>query len=459
MDFDVVVIGGGPGGYVAAIRASQLGHKVGLVEKEKLGGVCLNWGCIPTKTLLKSAEFYENITKKGNTFGIQAEKVTINYEQIIHNSRKVAERLSQGISFLMKKNNISVIFGKATLEDPHTIQVEGKTIRANYIILATGAKPRELPHLRADGEKILNSRHALSQKEQPRRIAIVGGGAIGVEFAYFWNALGSQVTLIEMMPRLLPMEDEEISKELAKIFQKKGIHVRCHTKVTEAKLKDSLLQLTLVKNGQEETLEVDQVLLAIGVAPRTEELGLEKLGIQTQKGGWIQVNEYCQTSVPNIYAIGDVNGPPWLAHVASYEGILAVEHLSGKEVTPLDKSLIPACTYCNPQVASVGYTEAQAREKGYQIKVGKFPLRASGKALAAGEKEGFVKVILDAQYGELLGCHILASEATELISEFTLGRTGELTYHELLQTIHPHPTLSEAIAEAVHVALSKPIHI
>ncbi|RME86214.1 MAG: dihydrolipoyl dehydrogenase [Planctomycetota bacterium] len=461
MDFDVTVIGGGPGGYVAAIRASQLGKKVALIEEKDLGGICLNWGCIPTKTLLKSAELYQQIQKKGKTFGLQVGSLEVDYNQIIQNSRNVANRLSKGIGFLMKKNKIQVFSGRGRLLDSHTIEIEGsetKTITSSFIILATGARPRELPNLKADGKRIWNSRHSLSSREKPSSVVVVGAGAIGVEFAYFWNALGVPVTLVEMESRILPIEDEEISGLLTKSFQKQGIQIRTSTVVQKVKEKDEGLLFELESKGKKDILEASHCLLAIGVQGNSQNLGLENLGIKVEKS-WIQVNDFCQTSIPHIYAIGDVNGPPWLAHVASKEGILAVEHLAGLDVQPLDLNKIPGCTYCHPQVASVGMTEAKALEAGYEIKVGRFPMRASGKALAMGESEGVAKVVIDAKYGELLGCHIIGPEATEFLTEFTVAMTGELTYQEILDTIHPHPTMSETLMEAVHEAIGEGIHI
>lgn len=463
MNFDITVIGGGPGGYVAAIRAAQLGKKVALVEKSALGGICLNWGCIPTKTLLKSAGLLQEFREKGKTFGIKATGVEVDYPQVMENSRKVADRLSKGVAFLMKKNNIQVFPARGRLLDKNTIALEkedgsSEKIQSEFIILATGARPRVLSHLQPDGERIWTSKEALSKKELPPSIAIIGAGAIGVEFAYFFNAMGSRVTLIEMVSRIVPQEDAEISEGLEKSFKKQGIKVLTNTIIETIEKREDLLSLTLKQGMETKTLEVHTALLAIGVQGNIENLGLEDLGIETERNH-IKVNEFCQTSLSNIYGIGDVIGPPWLAHVASKEGLLAVEHLCGKEVEPLDYTSVPGCTYCHPQVASVGYTEQKALEAGYQVKVGRFPLRALGKALAMGEKEGFIKIILDEKYGEVLGCHILASEATELISEITLARMGELTYLEILKTIHPHPTLSEAILEATHEALGEGIHI
>lgn len=463
MDFDLAVIGSGPGGYVAAIRAAQLGKKVAIIERAELGGVCLNWGCIPTKALLRSAEVL-SLIKNAKSFGISVDNFKVDFSGVIKRSRSTAERLSRGVSFLMKKNKIETISGTAKIVDNNTVAIAlvdnqgSRTITAANILIATGARARELPGMEIDGDRVLDSRHAMVLKEIPESIAIVGAGAIGVEFGYFFNTFGSKVTLIEMLPHILPVEDEEISIELEKAFKKQKITIQTGTRVEKLERGKTGVTLHLLTDGQTKTLSADYVLMAIGVQGNLENLGLEELGITLEKG-WIKTNAYYQTNVPGVYAIGDIIGPPWLAHVASREGILAVEHLAGHEVIPLDYNNVPGCTYCLPQVASIGYTEKAARDNGYSIKVGRFPLRANGKALALGESEGFVKIIYDEKYGELLGCHIIGPEATELITEIALARTLEATHLEVLQTIHPHPTLTEIIAEATGDAFGEAIHI
>ncbi len=462
MDFDVIVIGSGPGGYVAAIRAAQLGKKTAIIEKAELGGVCLNWGCIPTKALLRSAEVFELIKHAGD-YGFQVDQYTIEFDKIIKRSRDVAGRLSKGVAYLMKKNKIETITGHGKLKDKHSVHValnDGgeRTVTAQNIILATGARARQIPGMEVDGKRVLSYREAMVLKEVPKSLVVVGAGAIGVEFAYFYRALGSEVTLVEMLPHLLPIEDEEVSKELEKAFKKQGMKIMTGTRVEKLTKGKNDVKLTVSGNGKSETLHADYVLIAIGVQGNIENLGLEDVGIELEKG-WIKVNQFYQTSVPEIYAIGDINGPPWLAHVGSKEGILAAEHIAGHKIVPLDYTAVPGCTYCQPQVASVGYTEKKAREAGYEIKVGKFPVSVNGKALGMGETTGFIKIIYDAKYGEMLGCHIIGPEATELITEVTLVRSVELTHAEVLHTIHPHPTLSEIVAEATHAALGEPIHI
>lgn len=462
MNFDVLVIGSGPGGYVAAIRASQLGKKVGIVERAELGGVCLNWGCIPTKALLRSAEVY-GLIKHAKDFGFGVENSSIDFPKVIKRSRDVAGRMSKGVTFLMRKNKIETIAGAAKLTGKNSVEValnDGgrQNITADNILIATGARARQIPGMEIDGKRVLSYREAMVVEELPPSIVVVGAGAIGVEFAYFFRALGSEVTIVEMLPQLLPVEDDEIAKELQKTFKKQGIKIHTGTRVEKMEKGKKDVNLTISKNGKTETLKAEYVLMAIGVQGNIENLGLEDVGIAMEKG-WIKVNQNYQTNIPNIYAIGDIIGPPWLAHVASKEGILAVEHIAGFQIVPLDYNTIPGCTYCLPQVASVGYTEKKALEAGYKIKVGKFPLRANGKAVALGEPEGFIKIIYDEKYGELLGCHIIGPEATELITEVTLAKSVEATYMEVLHTVHPHPTLSEIVMEATHVALDEPIHI
>jgi dihydrolipoamide dehydrogenase len=463
MDFDVVVIGSGPGGYVAAIRASQLGKKTAIIERAELGGICLNWGCIPTKALLRSAEVY-HLIQHSQDYGFGVKDVNIEFDKIIKRSRDVAGRLSKGVAFLMRKNKIEVINGFGTFKDKNTIEVQlndggTRKVTATNIILATGTRARQIPGMEVDGERVLSYREAMVLKELPKSMIVVGAGAIGVEFAYFYKTLGVDITLIEMMPHILPIEDEEISKELEKSFKKSGMKIYTDTKVEKMKKNKTNVKLTISKDGKTEELTADYVLMAIGVVPNIENLGLEAAGIELTDRNWVKVNEYYQTSQPNIYAIGDINGPPWLAHVASKEGILAAEHIAGHKIIPIDYTNVPGCTYCVPQVASVGLTEKKAREAGYEVKIGKFPISANGKALGMGEATGFIKIIYDAKYGEMLGCHIIGPEATELITEVTLAKTIEATHAEVLHTIHPHPTLSEIVAEATHAALGEPIHI
>lgn len=462
MDFDVLVIGSGPGGYVAAIRAAQLGNKVGIVERAELGGICLNWGCIPTKALLRSAEVH-NILKNSEDYGFKVQKVSIDLPKIIERSRAAADRLSKGVAFLMKKNKIEVLEGSGKLLDKNKVEVKPekgnkKSVTAQKILIATGARARNIPGMEIDKKQILSYREAMVLDKLPSSMVIVGAGAIGVEFAYFFNALGCEVTIVEMLPHLLPIEDEDVSKELEKSFKKQGIKFHLNSKVEKMDKGKKEVKLTVSKDGKKETLTAEKVLMAIGVQGNIENIGLEEVGVETEKDH-IKVDKYFRTNIPNIYAIGDVVGAPWLAHVASREGINAVEHMSGKEVVPIDYNTIPGCTYCIPQVASVGLTEKKAKEAGYDLKIGKFPIRVNGKALALGETEGFIKIIYDAKYGELLGCHIIGPEATELITEVTLAKAVEATYMEVLHTVHPHPTLSEIVAEATHDAIGEPIHI
>ena len=455
MAYDVIVLGSGPGGYPAAIRSSQLGKKVAIIEKESLGGVCLNWGCIPTKALLKSAQVFE-YAKHAADYGINITDPSANFEGVIKRSRGVADKMSKGVQFLMKKNKIEVIMGFGKLIAPGKIEVTAAdgTIQvheAKNIIIATGGRARELPSMPIDDKKIVGYRKAMVLSEQPKSMIVCGSGAIGSEFAYFYNTLGTKVTIVEFMPRIVPVEDEDISKELEKQFKKQGITIMTSSEVLRVDTSGEGVKATVKTANGEVTLEADIVLSAVGVVANIENIGLEALGIKTEKGK-ILVDANGQTNVPGIYAIGDCTPGQALAHVASKEGINAAEHLSGHHPEPIDYNNIPGCTYCSPEIASVGYTEKAAKEAGFEIKVGKFPYMASGKASAAGATEGFVKVIYDAKYGEFLGCHMIGMNVTENIAEAVAARKLETTSHEILNTVHPHPTMSEGLKEATAVA-------
>lgn len=455
--FDVIVLGSGPGGYVAAIRASQLGFKTAVVEKENLGGVCLNWGCIPTKALLRSAEVFEYL-KNAESYGLSAGEVDKDFTKVVERSRKVADGMSKGVQFLMRKNKIEVIQGTGTLKPGKKIEVDGKEYAADHIIIATGARSRELPGLKQDGKKIIGYREAITLKKQPKSMIVVGSGAIGVEFAHFYNAMGTEVTIVEYLPNLVPVEDEEISKQFERSFKKAGIKVMTNASVEKVDTSGKNVKATVKTGKGEEILEAEIVLSAVGVVSNIENIGLEEVGIVTDKGK-IVVNDWYQTNIPGYYAIGDVVPGQALAHVASAEGILCVEKIAGKQVEALDYGNIPACTYATPEIASVGMTEKQAKEAGYEIKVGKFPFSANGKASAAGTTEGFVKVIFDAKYGEWLGCHMIGAGVTDMIAEAVLGRKLETTGYEVLKAVHPHPTMSEVVMEAVADAYGEVIHI
>jgi dihydrolipoamide dehydrogenase len=464
--FDLIVLGGGPGGYVAAIRASQLGMKVAVVERERLGGICLNWGCIPTKALIRNAEVY-NLIKKSDEFGIQVKGISFDFDKIISRSRKVSDRITKGVEYLFKKNKIEHIAGYGKIPQKGKIDVYKdksdskpvQTLTAKHIIVATGARPRTIPNVKIDGKKILSYFEAIMPKELPKSMVIIGAGAIGVEFAYFYNTFGTKVTLVEMMPTVLPIEDKDVTKVVAESFTKSGIDIHTETKVEKVDTSGKGVTITVSgKDGKKNEIKADVALMAIGVRGNIEEIGLEKLGVKTEKDH-IKVDEYYRTNVEGVYAIGDVVGPPWLAHVASHEGIVCVEKIAGHQTHPINYDAIPGCTYCQPQVASIGLTEEKAKEQGYKIKVGRYPFRVHGKAIAAGETEGFVKLLFDEKYGELLGAHIVGNEATELIAEIGIAKTLEATKEEIIRTIHAHPTLSEAIMEAAGQAYGESVHI
>ena len=462
MNFDVIVIGSGPGGYVTAIRASQLGLKTAIVEKESLGGVCLNWGCIPTKALLKSAQVFEYI-KHAEDYGINVKDADADFSSVVKRSRGVADGMSKGIDFLMKKNKIEVIMGTAKVKAGKKIDVvdaDGKTSEYNApnIIIATGARSRELPNLPQDGKKIVGYRKAMTLDKKPSKMVVVGSGAIGVEFAYFYNAMGVDVTVVEYMPNIVPIEDEDVSKQLARSFKKSGIKVMTNSSVESVDTSGKGCVVSVKTKKGEETIECDVVLSAVGITANIENIGLEDVGVVTDKGK-ILVNDFYQTNMPGYYAIGDVLPTQALAHVASAEGIICVEKIAGHNPEPLDYGNIPGCTYCSPEISSVGYTEKAAKEAGYDVKVGKFPFSASGKASAAGHKDGFVKVIFDAKYGEWLGCHMIGYNVTEMIAEAVVARKLETTGHEILKAVHPHPTMSEAVMEAVAAAYDEVIHM
>ena len=460
--YDIIVLGSGPGGYVTAIRASQLGFKTAIIEKEKLGGVCLNWGCIPTKALLKSAQVFDYL-KHAEDYGLTLQKPDKDFGAVVKRSRDVAEGMSKGVQFLMKKNKIDVIEGYGKLKGGKKVEVtdkdnKTKDVEADHIIVATGARSRELPNLKQDGKKVIGYREAMTLKTQPKSMIVVGSGAIGVEFAHFYNAMGTDVTIVEFLPNLVPLEDEEVSKQFERSVKKAGIKVMTNSSVESVDTSGKLIKAKVKTKKGEETLEAEIVLSAVGIKTNIENIGLEELGIKTDKDK-IVVDEWYQTNVAGIYAIGDVVAGPALAHVASAEGITCVEKIAGVHVEAIDYGNIPGCTYATPEIASVGMTEKQAKEAGYELKVGKFPFSASGKAKAAGTPDGFVKVIFDAKYGEWLGCHMIGAGVTDMIAEAVLGRKLETTGHEVLKAIHPHPTMSEAVMEAVAAAYGEVIHL
>jgi len=463
-EFDVCVIGTGPGGYVAAIRAAQLGFKTAVVEKRFLGGVCLNIGCIPTKALLRSAEVFESIAHASD-YGIDVKDYSPNFEGMVKRSRNVADKMSKGVKFLMKANDIEVLNGTGVFKSAKELAVqddEGKekeTVKAKHFIIATGARPRQLPNLEIDGKMIIDSEKAMQLEKQPKKLVIVGGGAIGVEFAYFYNSIGTEVTLVELQKTLVPVEDADVGKELGKIYKKKGVNVMTDSSVEKVEKKGKGVKVTIkTKKGSEE-VEADMVLSAVGVVGNVENIGLEKAGVETKKGDIVVDKSTYKTSADNIYAIGDVIGAPWLAHKASHEATVLAEQLAGENPHPVPYDNIPGCTYCEPQVASVGMTEQKAKDEGYDVMVGMFPFSASGKAAGLGHEEGFVKVVFDKKYGEWLGCHMIGSHVTELIAEAVVARDLETTGHEIISAVHPHPTMSEAVMEAVAEAYGEGVHL
>jgi dihydrolipoamide dehydrogenase len=460
--YDLLILGSGPGGYVAAIRAAQLGMKVGVVERDKLGGVCLNWGCIPTKALLKSAEVFHQI-QHAKDYGLSATEPTVDFHAVITRSRKVANRMSAGVNYLFKTNNINVIKGTGRLVAPDRIEVTGgsdsQQVSAKNIIIATGARARPIPGINFDGERIIDAHAAMSLAQQPKHLVIIGAGAIGVEFAYFYHSIGTKVTLLEMMPQILPIEDREVADTLAKRYRKLGMDVLVNAMVSKVETASKGVKVHAEVDKEQRIIEGDLALVAIGVQGNIEDIGLEDVGVETERG-WTTVDKTTyQTSVPGIFAIGDVIGPPWLAHVASAEAINCVEMIAGLSPKPVDYNLVPGCTYCQPQVASFGYTREKAEEAGFKVRVGQYPFIASGKAQAVGESEGFVKLVFDGDSGKLLGAHILGADATEMIAELVLaGRLG-ITHREIMRTTHAHPTLTESIAEAAAAALNEAIHL
>lgn len=462
MNYDIIVIGSGPGGYVAAIRASQLGFKTAVIERESLGGICLNWGCIPTKALLKSAQVFEYLNH-AEEYGIKVKGGEADFGAIVKRSRGVADGMSKGIQFLMKKNKIDVIMGTAKIKKGGKVEVKAadgstKEYSAKHTILATGARSRELPNLKQDGKKVIGYRQAMSLEKQPASMVVVGSGAIGVEFAYFYNAIGTKVTIVEYVDRIVPVEDEEVSKQLERSLKKAGINILTGAEVQSVDSSGKLSKVQIKTAKGTETIEAEVVLSAVGITPNIENLGLEETGVKTDRGR-VVVDKFYQTSVAGVYAIGDIVPGQALAHVASAEGILCVEKIKGMDVEPLDYNNIPGCTYSSPEVASVGYTEKAAKEAGYEVKVGKFPFSASGKASAAGAKDGFVKLIFDAKYGEFLGAHLIGANVTEMIAEVVVARKLETTGHEIIKSVHPHPTMSEAIMEAAADAYGEVIHL
>lgn len=462
MNYDLIVLGSGPGGYVTAIRASQLGMKVAIVERESLGGICLNWGCIPTKALLKSAQVFEYINHAAD-YGITTSEAKADFDAVVKRSRGVADGMSKGVQFLMKKNKIEVVMGTGKVKAGNKVEVKGadgsqKELSAKHIVIATGARSRELPNLKQDGKKVIGYRQAMVLPQQPKSMVVVGSGAIGVEFAYFYATMGTKVTIVEFMEHVVPVEDEDVSKQLLRSLKKTGIDIMTSSSVESVDTSGAGCKVQVKTASGMQTIECDIVLSAAGIVANIENIGLEEVGIKTDKGK-IVVDEYYNTSVKGYYAIGDVVPGQALAHVASAEGIICVEKIAGQHVEPLDYNNIPGCTYCSPEIASVGYTEKAAKAAGYELKIGKFPFSASGKASAAGAKDGFVKLIFDAKYGELLGAHMIGANVTEMIAEIVVARKLETTGHEMIKAVHPHPTMSEAIMEAAADAYGEVIHL
>jgi dihydrolipoamide dehydrogenase len=461
--YDLVVIGSGPGGYVAAIRAAQMGMKTACIERAEVGGICLNWGCIPTKALLHSASLYHEM-QRADDFGIHADNIGVDLKKMVKHSRSTAGRLSKGVEYLFKKNKIDYYNGQGEITGQGRVKVidskgESQTLEAKNILIATGARPRTIPGLEFDGKQIITSKEAMILENKPDHLIVIGAGAIGVEFAYFYSTIGVKVTLIEMMDQILPIEDPEVAQTVHSFFKKQGIKVLTSTKVDKVDKAKNSVTVTVSTNGKTETIKGDVTLVAIGVTGNIENLGLENLGVKVERGAIMVDKTTYETHVKGIYAIGDVIGPPWLAHVASQEAINAVEIMAGHQPQAIDYDFIPGCTYCQPQVASMGLTEKEAEKRGYQIKVGKFPFRPNGKSLAMGHTTGFVKLVFDAKYGELLGAHIVGSEATEMVAELGVAKTLETTADEIINTIHAHPTVSETIKEAAEAAFGKAIHI
>ena len=458
--FDLVVLGAGPGGYVAAIRASQLGLNVAIIEREHLGGICLNWGCIPTKAMLRSAEVF-HLAERAREFGLSAENISFDLSKIIARSRKISGQLNQGVGHLLKKNKVTVFSGEAKLVDSSTVSIKMEEknthITAKNIILATGARARELPGMEADGNLVWTYKHALNPSKMPKKLLVIGSGAIGVEFASFYNTLGAKTTVVEVLDRILPVEDEEVSSIASAQFTKQGMTLKTGAKVQKLDRKEDQVVATIECNSVKEELEFDTVISAVGIIGNVEGLGLEQVGIET-KANHVVTNEYCETNIAGIYAIGDLTGAPWLAHKASHEGTLVAEKITGRIVQPINPNAIPGCTYSYPQIASVGLTEAQAQKDGYKIKVGKFPFKGNGKAIALGEQDGFIKTIFDANSGQLLGAHMIGAEVTELIQGYVIGQVLETTEEDLIHTVFPHPTLSEMMHESVLDAYGRVIH-
>jgi dihydrolipoamide dehydrogenase len=461
-EYDVTIIGAGPGGYVAAVRASQLGLNVAVVEQEHLGGVCLNWGCVPTKALLRNAEVI-SLLDRGREFGFSVSDVQVDFGAAVDRSRKVSERLVKGVGFLMRKNGVDVIEGRGILKSATSVEVKlggggTRTIETDNVIIATGGRARSIPGIEADGERVMTYRSAIVLQELPKSVVIVGAGPIGMEFAHVWNSYGSEVTVVEMLPQALPLEDEAVSKEVERTFKRRRVRIMTSTRVQGIENTTDGVRVTVAaEDGKEDVLEAERTLIAIGVRPNSENIGLEDIGVETERGN-IVVDDHMRTNVPGVYAIGDVTGKMALAHVASAQGIIAVETLAGEETRPLDYDAVPRCTYCQPQVASLGITAAEARERGHDVKVGEFPFRPNAKALALGEREGFVKIVADTTTGEILGASLVGPEVTELLPELVLARTWELTPEEIARTVHAHPTLSEALMEAAHGVFGDPIH-